>query len=149
MQPTEYAMKEYIFNIHDVVLLMTTAECILLAIFQAVLPAKNKASSILLTVFLLSVAVSAMCVLMLWNNNVRFFDVFDTTLLPYFLTTALLIKGPALYLYVRAITQQAFVLDASKLGHLVPIVMGIVWIFMFNIDTRALIWFRDTSTPTL
>ena len=35
-------MKEHIFNIHDVVLLMTTAECILLAIFQAVLPAKNK-----------------------------------------------------------------------------------------------------------
>lgn len=146
MQSAEHTMKEHIFNIHDVVLLMTTAECILLAIFQAVLPAKNKASSILLTVFLLSVAVSAMCVLMLWNNNVRFFRVFDTTLLPYFLSTALLIKGPALYLYVRAITQQAFVLDVNKLGHLLPIVVGIIWLFVFNIDTRALIWFRDSST---
>jgi AraC-like DNA-binding protein len=139
-------MKEHIFNIHDVVLLMTTAECILLALFQAVLPAKNKASSILLTVFLLSVAVSAMCVLMLWNENVRFFTMFDATLLPYFLTSALLIKGPSLYLYVRSITQQNFLLDTSKLGHVIPIAVGIMWLFSFNIDTHALVSFRDPST---
>ena len=142
-------MKEYIFNIHDVVLLMTTAECILLAIFQAVLPAKNRASSILLTVFLLSVAVSATCVLVLWNSNVHFFSFFDNTLLPYFLTSALLIKGAALYLYVRAITQQTFALDASKLCHLLPIALGIGWLFGFNIDTYKLIRFSDASTPAL
>lgn len=140
-------MKEHIFNIHDVVLLMTAAECILLAIFQAVLPAKNRASSILLTIFLLSVAVSATCVLMLWNNNVRFFALFDHTLLPYFLTAALMAKGATLYLYVRSITQQSFALDSKKLGHFIPIAVGIVWLAVFNIDTRALIWFRDPSTP--
>jgi AraC-like DNA-binding protein len=139
-------MKDHIFNIHDVILLMTAAECILLAIFQAVLPAKNKASSILLTVFLLSVAVSATCVLMLWNNDVRFFALFDHTLLPYFLTSALLLKGSALYLYVRAITQESFELDSKKLGHLIPIAVGIIWVAAFNIDTSALIWFRDPTT---
>jgi AraC-like DNA-binding protein len=138
-------MKEHIFNIHDVVLLMTAAECILLAIFQAVLPAKNKASSILLTVFLLSVAISAACVLMLWNDDVHFVDLFDETLLPYFLTSALLFKGSALYLYVRAITQESFALDLKKLGHLIPIVAAILWLYFFDIDTHALVWFRDTS----
>lgn len=138
-------MKDHIFNIHDVVLLMTAAECILLAVFQAVLPAKNKASSILLTVFLLSVAVSATCVLMLWNNAVRFFDLFDQTLLPYFLTSALLLKGSALYLYVRAITQESFKLYSKKLQHLIPAAVGIIWIFMFKIDTHSLVWFRDTT----
>jgi hypothetical protein len=138
-------MKDHIFNIHDVVLLMTAAECILLAIFQAVLPAKNKASSILLTVFLLAVAVSATCVLMLWNNDVRFFDLFDRTLLPYFLTSALMLKGSALYLYVRAITQESFALDSKKVGHLIPIVIGILWLFIFKIDTHSLVWFRDTN----
>lgn len=138
-------MKDHIFNIHDVVLLMTAAECILLAIFQAVLPARNKASSILLTVFLLSVAVSATCVLMLWNNDVRFFDLFDRTLLPYFLTSALLLKGAALYLYVRAITQESFSLHSRKLQHLIPVAVGIIWIFIFNIDTHSMVWFRDTT----
>jgi len=138
-------MKEHIFNIHDVVLLMTAAECILLAVFQAVLPAKNKASSILLTVFLISVAISATCVLMLWNDDVHFVDFFDQTLLPYFLTSALLFKGSALYLYVRAITQESFALDLKKLGHLIPIFAAILWLYFFKIDTHSLVWFRDSS----
>jgi len=138
-------MKEHIFNIHDVVLLMTAAECILLAVFQAVLPAKNKASSILLTVFLMSVAISATCVLMLWNDDVHFVDFFDQTLLPYFLTSALLFKGSALYLYVRAITQESFALDLKKLGHLIPIGAAILWLYFFKIDTHSLVWFRDSS----
>jgi len=138
-------MKEHIFNIHDVVLLMTAAECILLAVFQAVLPEKNKASSILLTVFLMSVAISATCVLMLWNDDVHFVDFFDQTLLPYFLTSALLFKGPALYLYVRAITQESFALDLKKLGHLIPIGAAILWLYFFKIDTHSLVWFRDSS----
>lgn len=142
-------MKDHIFNIHDVVLLMTTAECILLAIFQAVLPAKSKASSILLTTFLLSVAISAVCVLMLWNNEVHFFDFFNRQLLPYFLASALLLKGPALYLYVRAITQESFALDSQKLGHIVPIVICILWLFIFKIDTQKLIWFRDPNNTFL
>lgn len=142
-------MKDHIFNIHDVVLLMTAAECILLAIFQAVLPAKNKASSILLTVFLISVAISATCTLMLWNNDVHFFALFDRHLLPYFLATTLLLKGPALYLYVRAITQESFRLDTQKLGHVVPILVCIVWLLVFKIDTQKLMWFRDPTTTQL
>ncbi len=142
-------MKDHIFNIHDVVLLMTAAECILLAVFQAVLPAKNKASSIFLTVFLLSVAVSATCTLMLWNNEVHFFDLFNSHLLPYFLATSLLLKGPALYLYVRAITQESFKLDTSKLGHVVPIIVCILWLFGFGIDTQKLLWFLDPNATRL
>ncbi|RYY73317.1 MAG: AraC family transcriptional regulator [Gammaproteobacteria bacterium] len=140
-------MKEHIFNIHDVILIMMAAECILLAIFQAVLPAKNKSSSILLTVFLIAVAVSATCVLMLWNKDVHFTEFFDEKLLPYFLTCSLLAKGAALYLYVRAITQDSFTLDSKKLGHLIPIIIGIVWLYIFQIDSRSLIWFRDPDIP--
>ncbi len=137
-------MKEHIFNIHDVILLMTAAECILLAVFQAVLPAKNKASGILLTVFLLSVAVSALCVLLLWNHDVHFIELFDRILLPYFLTSSLLFKGSALYLYVRAITQDSFALDSKKLVHLIPVGLGMLWLYLFHIDTQSLVRFRDT-----
>ena len=125
-------MKEHIFNIHDVVLLMTAAECILLAIFQAVLPAKKRASGILLTLFLLCVAISSVCALMLWNSDVHLFPLFDLQLLPYFLTTALLLKGPALFLYVQSITQRAFVLRKKHLLHLLPIIPCVIWLLYFK-----------------
>src|SRR6478609_1547961 len=132
------SMKEHIFNIHDVVLLMTAAECILLAIFQAVLPTKNSASSILLTSFLLSVAIGAGCLLVLWNDSVHTVEIFDQTFLPYFLSTAFLLKGPALYLYVKAITQHSFKLERKHLLHLIPIVICLVWLLVFQIDSGDL-----------
>lgn len=128
-------MKEHIFNVHDVILLMTGAECVLLALFQSVLPAKNTATRTLLNVFLLAVAISAACVLVLWNGIVHTVDIFDHLLLPYFMTAALLVKGPALYLYVRAITETKFSLDKKLLVHLTPVVVVYAWMMIFKIDS--------------
>ena len=140
-------MKDHIFNIHDVVLLMTAAECILLAIFQAVLPAKNKASSILLTSFLLAVAISEACVLLLWNGEAHTFAFFDENLLPYFLISALLVKGPALYLYVKSITRDLFKLEQRHLLHLIPMVVGLAWLVIFQIDSQHLRFAVADVTP--
>lgn len=128
-------MQEHIFNIHDVVLLMTVAECVLLAVFQAVLPSKKRSSGVLLNAFLLSIAVSTGCLLILWNSAVHTFQLFDVTLLPYFLCTALLIKGPALYLYVSAITQQSFKLQRQHLLHLIPAVLCSLWLIIFQLNS--------------
>jgi len=142
-------MKDHIFNIHDVVLLMTAVECVLLALFQAVLPAKNKAAGLLLTGFLLSIALGATCVLVLWNHDIHFYSFFEQQLLPYFLTTALLLKGPALYLYVRSLTQESFHLQRSNLIHLLPIPACLVWLFLFSVDTQTLLTFRDTHNTLI
>lgn len=131
-------MKEHIFNIHDVVLLMTIAECMLLAIFQSVLPAKTPATRRLLNVFLISVAIGSACVLVLWNGIVHTFAYFDRHLLPFALSVTLLIKGPALYLYVRAITESKFTLDRKLLIHLLPSALVFIWLIAFNIDSTDL-----------
>ncbi len=139
-------MKEHIFNIHDVVLLMTVAECVLLAIFQAVLPDKNRGSGILLNIFLLSIAVSTGCLLILWNDAVHTFQLFDVNLLPYFLCTALLLKGPTLYLYVCAITQQSFKFQQRQLVHLIPAVLCTIWLLCFQLDSFDLrFWTYDNK----
>ena len=139
-------MREHIFNFHDVVLLMTVAECFLLAIFQAVLPDKHRGSGILLNCFLLSIAVSAGCLLILWNNAVHTFQLFDVTLLPYFLCTALLLKGPTLYLYVCAITQQSFKFQQQHLLHLIPAALCIAWLLFFQLDSYDLrFWTYDNK----
>lgn len=136
-------MKERIFNIPDIVLFMTVAECFLLALFQTVLPSRNKSASILLSSFLLSVATSAICVLLLWNPEMHTVPFFDQTLLPYFLATSLLLKGITLYLYVRAITQQAFALDTQKWVHLVPIAICVLWLLLLHINSQSLLSFRE------
>lgn len=131
-------MKAYIFNIHDVVLLMTVAECFLLAIFQSVLPVTNKRASILLCVFLLCIAIGSSSVLILWNEHVHITPIFDRYLLPYFLVSALILKGPALYLYVAALTQHSFQWRPRHLWHLTPVVVGLVWLAIFGLDSLDL-----------
>ncbi len=127
-------MQNYIFNIHDVVLFMTVAECFLLVIFQAILPVKNQLANRLLSIFLVSIAISSACILVLWNDNVRLFPLFDQTLLPYFLVTAQLLKGPMLLLYVVALTQDSFTLARRHLLHGIPIMIALVWLLVFGIN---------------
>ena len=131
-------MQKHIFNIHDVILFMTVAECILLVIFQAVLPVKNRLANRLLSVFLLSIAITSACVLVLWNDNVKLFSLFDETLLPYFLVITQLLKGPMLLFYVTALTEDSFRLMRRHLVHLIPIVITLAWLLGFAIDSSDL-----------
>lgn len=131
-------MQKHIFNIHDVVLFMTVAECILLVIFQTILPVKNKLANRLLSTFLLCIAISSACVLVLWNDDVVVFPFFDEFLLPYCLVFAQLLKGPALLLYVASLTQDAFRFSQRHLLHLLPLLLGAGWMFLFQLDSSEL-----------
>jgi AraC-like DNA-binding protein len=131
-------MQKHIFNIHDVILFMTVAECILLVIFQAILPVKNQLANRLLSAFLLSIAVSSACIMVLWNDDVMLFNLFDETLLPYFLATAQLLKGPMLLFYVISLTEDAFQFTRRHLFHLAPIVISLLWLLVFQLDSSDL-----------
>ncbi len=137
-------MQEHIFNIHDMVLFMTVAECFLLVIFQTILPVKNRLANYLLAMLLISIAIASACVLVLWNDDVGLFQLFDETLLPFFLVTAQLLKGPLLLFYVIALTQDAFVLSRRHLLHLIPIVIALLWLIIFQINSSDL-RFRDLN----
>ncbi len=131
-------MQKHIFNIHDVMLFMTVAECILLVIFQAILPVKNKLANRLLSIFLISIAISSACILVLWNDDVKLFELFDETMLPYFLVIAQLLKGPMLLFYVVALTEDAFRFTRRHLLHLAPIAVALLWLLGFQIDSSDL-----------
>jgi AraC-like DNA-binding protein len=131
-------MQKHIFNIHDVVLFMTVAECILLVIFQTILPVKNKLANRLLSGFLLCIAICSACILVLWNDDVKLFRVFDETFLPYFLAIAQLAKGPTLLLYVAALTQDSYKFTRRDLLHFIPLIIVSLWILIFQIDSSDL-----------
>ncbi len=131
-------MQKHIFNIHDVVLFMTVAECFLLVIFQAILPVKNQLANRLLSTFLISIAITSACILVLWNDDVMLFTTFDEYLLPYFLVIAQLLKGPLLLIYVIALTEDAFKLARRHLVHLIPAAIAVAWLALFQIDSTDL-----------
>ncbi|WP_323847412.1 helix-turn-helix domain-containing protein [Microbulbifer magnicolonia] len=131
-------MKDYIFNIHDVVLLMTAAECLLLSIFQQVLPIRERNYGLLLTAFLLIVATASACTLILWNDQFEVAPLFGQRLLPYFLFAALMLKGPAIYLYVSSLTQQNLRLEWRHALHLVPALLLMLSIFAFDLSSDDL-----------
>lgn len=137
-------MQEHIFNIHDMVLFMTVAECFLLVIFQTILPVKNRLANYLLAMLLISIAIASACVLVLWNDDVGLFPLFDETLLPFFLVIAQLSKGPLLLFYVIALTQDAFALAKRHLLHLIPIAIALLWLVIFQINSSDL-RFRDLN----
>ncbi|MFD1217606.1 MULTISPECIES: helix-turn-helix domain-containing protein [Microbulbifer] len=144
-------MKQYIFNIHDVVLLMTAAECLLLAVFQSILPTRARHDGRLLSAFLLIIAVASACTLILWNDQFSLAPWFEQTLLPYLLYSALLLKGPAIYLYVCSLTQRKLTLDRRLAIHLLPALLGLACIAVFGISSSDLRLATDTeqSLPTL
>ena len=141
-------MKTPIFNFHDIILFMTIAECLLLALFQAALPASNRLASRLLIAFLLSLGAGAGCILILWSDHLQINPFFDSVILPYLLITAALIKGPILYLYVNALTQHSFTLKKSQYLHLLPIVICLALVFVFSLDSDDLLH-RSTEATSL
>ncbi|GAB2526745.1 helix-turn-helix domain-containing protein [Microbulbifer agarilyticus] len=131
-------MKQYIFNIHDVVLLMTAAECLLLAVFQAILPTRSRHDGRLLIAFLLIIAVASACTLALWNDQFSLAPWLEQWLLPYLLFTALLLKGPAIYLYVCSLTRQNFTFTRRMALHLLPAILVILCLAIFSISSNDL-----------
>lgn len=142
-------MKDYIFNIHDVVLLMTAAESILLALLQAAMPARNRLYGRLLSAFLLVIATVAGATLILWNDQIYLGHTIDHYWVPYFLVFALMLKGPTLFLYVASITRAQFALKPIHLAHLAPAVVSVTIMAIFGIhgnDMRHM-WAMGEDSP--
>ncbi|RYY73085.1 MAG: AraC family transcriptional regulator [Gammaproteobacteria bacterium] len=124
-----------IFNIHDVVLFVTMALCLLLAIFHFFSPNKNVLAKYFLTLFFINISVDLAAILAFWNSAVRINPVLDNHLLPYILFGSLLLKGPLLYGYVSAITMKDFRLKLFDAIHLVPIAVYFLFLFISGRDT--------------
>ncbi|GAB2526759.1 AraC family transcriptional regulator [Microbulbifer agarilyticus] len=137
-------MTYYQFNIHDVALLMTVAECLLLAIFQSILPTRSRHDGRLLTAFLVIVGLASACTLALWSDQFTFAPWVEQRLIPYLLFTALLLKGPAIYFYVCSLTRQNFMFTRRMAAHVAPACLAIICISVFDISSNDL---RHTPDP--
>ena len=140
-------MKTAIFNIHDLILVLTAAACLLLGIFQLLLSKQKTIASRLLSAFFLCVAVNALCNLLLWNNYIHLQTSFAKYLLAYGLVLSVIGKGIFLYWYVTAITREQFSVTPKKMLHLLTLVIALLLLVTANIDSDALRFIKISQTP--
>lgn len=112
-----------LFNIHDVVLLMTTYQCILFALLLVTHIGGNKTRNFLLAGFLLSHAFISLDILISFGEAFREWALTVSPNLFYNFGLAYWLEGPLLYWYTKSVLYKDFSLRKWDLLHLLPVVL--------------------------
>ncbi|WP_323813574.1 AraC family transcriptional regulator [Cellvibrio sp. NN19] len=136
-------MKTPIFNIHDLILVLTIAVCVLLVIFQWLLSKQKAIASQLLAGFFVCVGASALCNLWLWNDYIGLHSDAAKMLLSLGLVTSIVGKSVCLYLYVVSITRANYSLRKKDSLHLFNFILVVGWVLWHGLDSDKL-RFQDT-----
>lgn len=139
-------MKTPIFNIHDLILVLTLVVCVLLVIFQWLLSKQKAIASQLLSGFFVCVGASALCNLLLWNDYIGLHSEVAKMALSLGLVTAVVGKSVCLYMYVVAITRANFSLRAKDALHLLNLLAVVGWVLWGGLDSDRLRFLSDVHT---
>ena len=139
-------MKTPIFNLHDLILVLSLAVCLQLVVFQWLLSRQKAVASLLLSGFFIGVGANALCNLLLWSNYIAL----DSALARYGLAAGLVLalvgKSLCLFWYVQAITREAFRWRPVYAWHLAHVFVALGLVFVGELDSNRL---RFTGEHTL
>jgi AraC-like DNA-binding protein len=139
-------MQTPIFNIHDLILVLTLAVCLLLVIFQLLLSKQKQVASRLLTVFFICVGINALCNLLLWNNYLQIESTVAKFAIAYGLSLTVVGKSLSLCGYVMAITRENFRFGWRELVHLMNVVVVVGFLLLGRIDSDQLRFVSTSQT---
>jgi AraC-like DNA-binding protein len=128
-------MKTNFLNIHDVVLLLTSLECIFLAVLLKILPSKRVQPRAILASFFILVAFVLTATVVVWNGDLKSADINHTPYVVAVLAGCLLLEGPVLFFYLRSLSKKIEVLRWRNLIHLVPSVVAVAIVLFFNLNS--------------
>lgn len=139
-------MKEHLFNFHDVFLLISTAICLLLFLFQWVFLEKRPGRGVL-AFFLLSLALTNITILFMWSDKIALPEFASHWILPFTLMFSLMIHGPLLFLYVRMLTAHSPQLILTDIWHCVPVTILILVLLVFDVSSIDLLLRLEYNPP--
>lgn len=128
------AFKIPLFNLHDLIVITTAIAAFLMMLAVALIPTKNALANRCLAVFFACLFVHSVCILLIWNNQIAPLINPASSMVIVFICAADLLKGPALLMYVSAITQVDFHPNRQQLAHLVPVLAVPLMLLMLNIS---------------
>jgi AraC-like DNA-binding protein len=139
-------MKTPIFNIHDLILVLTLAVCLLLVIFQLLLSKQKEIASRLLTIFFVCVGVNALCNLLLWNDYLHVDAAIIKWALAFGLGLTVVGKSICLYWYVVSITRENFYFGWREVLHLINVLVVTGLLLVGKVDSDQLRFISSTQT---
>ena len=138
-------MKTNFLNIHDLVLLLTSLECFVLAALLKILPSKRPQPRSILAGFFILVAVVLTSTVIVWNGDLKQADINHTPIMVAILAFCLLLQGPVLFFYLRSLSKKVDMLRWRHLVHLIPAALAALIIIFFNINSTD--W--QPATPVI
>lgn len=121
--------KTPLFNLHDLIVITTAIAALLMLVMQAVAPIKNRLAGLCLTAFFSCLFINSVSIVLMWNTHLSKMVQAVTPAIMVLTVLANLVKGPALFLYVSAITQADFQMGRKQLLHLAPSIVVIAVLF--------------------
>lgn len=135
-----------VFNVHDLILILTFVISGILAFFQPTAVFSNRHAISLLGFFYACIAGDAISLLLLWNEHIEY-GLGTSYLVAIILVVSSLLKGPALYFYVQAITCENSVIDKRIWVHAIPVAIGVTLVSVVGINSDMLKFDADNITP--
>ena len=121
-------MRETIFNIHDLVLMMTSIQCVCFVILLLATNPPNNRSNYWLAAFLITQAFIPMHELVLWGSDFRGLMLANYPRLFFWMGFAYFLDGALLYFYVKSLVYRDFSVHKRDAMHIVPVFIFVAFL---------------------
>jgi len=139
-------MKNIYFNLHDVIMFVSILESIFLCIFFGLMQNKKVLANRILACLFLLVTGTLMSELLIWNSHLQALTS-HSRIAPMVVSACLLLEGPTLYLYLRTLSHGTKLWQYVNALHLLPAVICVAIISVFNITTEDWLPAHWLNTP--
>ncbi|MCQ3830919.1 helix-turn-helix transcriptional regulator [Microbulbifer elongatus] len=138
-----------LFNVHDIVLMMTSYQCLLFALLLTAVRSEQKFSFLLLAAFLVTQAMIPMDTLISYGAGVRQWAIDTSPNLFYVFGFAYWLEGPVLLWYTRSLIYKDYRLARSDLVYLLPFLGYALYEYFtyFRFDSATKIAMLEGYTP--
>lgn len=132
-------MKNLLLNLHEVVIVLTIIETLLLCVALGLLPATTgqvprRQPRRLLQVFFLLIVGTLSTTLITWNASFQSMAIARYPIVPALLSACLLLQGPVLFYYLRSLSQAINFQHGYHGVHLLPALVAVAVIFAYDLS---------------
>ena len=140
-------MKDLLLNLHEVVIVLTILETLLLCVALGLLPGGRKQPRRLLQIFFLLVVGTLITTLITWNSSFQSMAIADYPWIPALLSVCLLLQGPVLFFYLRSLTRAIDLRHWRHGVHLLPALLAVGVIFAYDLSIQDWLPWHWSALP--
>ncbi|MDO3388490.1 helix-turn-helix domain-containing protein [Gilvimarinus sp. SDUM040013] len=135
-------MDARIFNVHDIFLVITIFEVVILAAYRITVPTKAGAGNLWLVLFLVAVALDMFANLVMWNPEFPAAHWVKQEFLAYLFTFTHFVRGPLFLFYVTSLLFSRRFSRLELMAHAMPFVIaltavGVLGVTSYDLQSRS------------